>query len=60
MKGTRAKKRYIINPTEGEVKDIQRLSRIESGGKITISKELAKKVAKGKLSLKDAMRKQNE
>ncbi len=40
---------------EGYLKEIQRRSRIESGGKITISKELAREVALGKMSLKDAV-----
>jgi len=44
-----------ISPTPGEVKDIQRLSRIESQGRVTISTELAEQVAKGELTLAEAL-----
>ncbi len=40
---------------EGYLREIQRKSRIESGGKITISRELARDVALGKLSMKQAI-----
>jgi len=40
---------------EGYIRDIQRKSRIESNGLITISKALAKKVAVGELSLEQAI-----
>jgi hypothetical protein len=53
--GVVAKKKYKVEPTEGELRDIQRRSRIESKGRVTISKEEAEKVAKGKLSLKEAI-----
>jgi hypothetical protein len=53
--GVVAKKKYKVEPTEGELRDIQRRSRIESKGRVTISKEEAKKVAKGELSLKEAI-----
>ena len=48
-----------VEPTAGEVRDIQRQSRIESGGKITISAELAEAVARGDLTLPDALRAQD-
>jgi hypothetical protein len=44
-----------VCPTPGEVRDIKRLSRIESGGRFTISTELASRVAKGKISLAEAV-----
>lgn len=47
-----------IAPTQGEVRDIQRLSRIESGGAITITSALARQVAVGKLTLSEAIEKQ--
>jgi hypothetical protein len=47
-----------VKPTPGEVRDIQRLSRIESGGRVTISSELAESVAKGELSLPEALKAQ--
>lgn len=53
--GYPARKRYDITPTKGEIRDIQRRSRLKSGGKLTISKELAVKVAKGKMTLEEAI-----
>ncbi|NLK25353.1 MAG: hypothetical protein GX307_02110 [Euryarchaeota archaeon] len=44
-----------VMPTPGEVRDIQRLSRIESEGRVTISTELAEAVARGDLTLSDAL-----
>lgn len=46
-----------IKPTHGDLKRIQDESRILSGS-ITISEELAEKVAKGEMSLKEAIRRQ--
>ena len=40
---------------EGYIRDVQRKSRIESRGRITISRELAKKVALGYISLERAI-----
>ena len=45
-----------LNPTEGELKEIQRQSRITSSGNLTISTELARRVACGELSLEDAIK----
>jgi hypothetical protein len=44
-----------VCPTPGEVRDIKRLSRIQSGGRVTISTELAFAVARGKMSLAEAV-----
>lgn len=44
-----------IRPTPGEVREIQRRSRLESDGFVTISSELAEAVARGNLSLEDAI-----
>jgi hypothetical protein len=44
-----------ICPTDGEIREIQRKSRIESGGRITISSELARAVAKGVITLHEAI-----
>ncbi len=55
--GREAKRRYKVSPTEGELKDIQRRSRIESKGRVTISREEARKVAQGKLTLENAIKK---
>ncbi len=53
--GTIIKSKYEVKPTAGELREIQRVSRLESGGKVTISKQLAEKVAKGELVLKTAI-----
>ncbi|OGS42917.1 MAG: hypothetical protein A3K67_06490 [Euryarchaeota archaeon RBG_16_62_10] len=53
--GYRPRKRQEVDPPEGEIRNIQRLSRLESSGSLTVSKELAKKVALGELSLDDAI-----
>jgi len=45
---------------EGYLKEVQRRSRIESGGLITISKDLAKMVAMGKISLGEAIERTRE
>ena len=44
-----------LQPTEGELKEIQRRSRIKSQGRVTISSELARKVALGELTLAEAI-----
>lgn len=45
-----------LNPTDGDLKEIQRQSRIQSSGNLTISTELARRVACGELSLDEAIR----
>jgi len=54
-RGYLAKDRYEIEPTEGEVREIQRRSRIESGGELTISRSLAREVSAGRISLTEAI-----
>jgi hypothetical protein len=56
--GVRAKRHYSVEPTAGEVKDIQRLSRLGSRGEVTISRELASRVAKGKMTMEQAIERQ--
>lgn len=46
---------YQIKPRNGELKNIQRISRLESNGAVTISMELAKRVAVGEISLEEAI-----
>jgi hypothetical protein len=58
--GIMIKSKQEVNPTAGEIRDIQRISRIESKGAITISKHLAKSVASGELSLENAIRSQQK
>jgi hypothetical protein len=53
--GYRPRKKQETEPCPGEIRNIQRLSRLESSGSLTVSKELAKKVAKGELTLSDAI-----
>ena len=57
--GIPIKSKLEVKPTEGEIKDIQRISRLESRGAITISKPLAKKVASGEMTLEEAINSQN-
>lgn len=45
-------------PTEGELRDIQRKSRIASTGQVTISRRLARNVALGRLSMDEAVKRQ--
>ena len=42
-------------PSEGELRDIQRKSRVASDGQVTISRALARNVALGRLTLDDAI-----
>lgn len=49
-----------VSPTPGEIKDIQRLSRIESQGRVTISSTLAEAVARGELTLVEALEEQDK
>ncbi|MFW6048068.1 MAG: hypothetical protein ACOC87_02050, partial [Candidatus Natronoplasma sp.] len=57
--GDLAEGSYDVEATEGEMREIQRRSRIESG-EITISKRLAKKVVEGDLKMKEAINEQKE
>ena len=59
-KGRRVEEAPEVMPTAGELRDIQRLSRIESEGSITISSELANAVAKGDMTLREAVRSQRK
>jgi hypothetical protein len=53
--GYKPRKRQETDPCPGEIRNIQRISRLESSGSVTVSKALAKKVAKGELTLSDAI-----
>ncbi|HIP75127.1 MAG TPA: hypothetical protein EYH24_04650 [Thermococcus paralvinellae] len=46
---------YTNEPTKKEIEHIKSRSRIMSGGRITISSELAREVAKGNLTLEEAI-----
>jgi len=58
--GTSVRSPPIIEPTPGEIRDIKRLSRIESKGRMTIDSELAGRVARGEISLSEAVQLQDE
>ncbi|MEM3444400.1 MAG: hypothetical protein QXJ27_04095 [Thermoplasmata archaeon] len=48
----------VIEPSAGELRNIQRISRIKSDGKVTISREFAREVALGEITLEEAIEKQ--
>lgn len=56
--GVRVEPPFDVRPTPGEVREIQRRSRVDSGGRVTISSELAEAVARGEFSLEDAIGRQ--
>lgn len=58
MHGELIPTRPQVEPTPGELKEVQRLSRIHSHGAVTISSLLARDVARGALSLDEAIKKQ--
>ncbi len=58
--GVRATPPYDITPTPGEVREIQRRSRVKSEGKVTISKGLAVAVARGDITLDEAVHQQQQ
>ncbi len=55
IRGRRIYRIPSLNVSDGEIRNIQRLSRIESNGKITISREMARKVILGEITLRDAI-----
>lgn len=58
--GVRVQPPFEVRPTPGEVKEIQRRSRVQSGGQVTISSELADAVARGQVSLEGAIQRQRQ
>jgi hypothetical protein len=56
--GTPIRSKQPVVPTPGEVKEVQRLSRRHSGGRVTISQRLAQAVAVGRLSMEEAIHRQ--
>jgi len=57
--GVEIKSSLSLEPKEGEIRELQRLSRIKNGN-ITISKALARKVLRGDITLDEALRMQQE
>lgn len=53
--GVEAEGWYEIHPTRGEVKEVQRRSRLRSDGRLTISQALAEKVVRGEMTLAEAI-----
>lgn len=53
--GVRVEPPFEVRPTPGEVREIQRRSRLQSGGQVTISMELADAVARGEVTLDAAI-----
>src|SRR5512136_2562363 len=53
--GYRPGKRQDTDPCPGEIRNIQRISRLESKGLLTVSKDLAKRVDVGEIYLGDAI-----
>ncbi|KAF5420373.1 MAG: hypothetical protein C5S44_08505 [Candidatus Methanocomedens sp.] len=56
LKGTRATKQEV-EPSMGEIKRIQEYSREHSNGKTSIPRDLARKVAKGEMTMEEAIEK---
>lgn len=57
LSGRQVLEKSEVNPSEGELRDIQRMSRKKSNGRVTIPTELARKVAKGEVTLEQAIEK---
>ncbi len=57
-RGERVRRRREVSPSEGELRDIQRRSRLASQGDVTIGRELARAVASGDLTLEEALEEQ--
>lgn len=55
MEGNRCEHKLNVEPSEGELREVQRRSRRQSGGRLTISRELAKAVAVGRLTMQEAI-----
>lgn len=58
MPGRRVRLPVEVRPTPGEIRDTQRRSRLRSGGQVTISSTLAASVARGEVSLDEAIARQ--
>jgi hypothetical protein len=56
--GQVVRRRLETLPKKGEISETKRLSRLASGGTVTISDSLAEKVLRGELSIEEAVRRQ--
>lgn len=55
MPGYAPRSRQEVAPQPGEIRNIQRLSRLRSEGELTVSRELAEAVASGRISMEEAI-----
>lgn len=55
LRGGKVQRRLPLEPTKGDIRNIQERSRKHTDGKISISEKTAIKVLKGELSLKEAI-----
>jgi hypothetical protein len=57
VSGTKVNQIRVLRPTDGDLREIQRQSRIFSSGEITIPTELARMVVCGEISMEEAIKK---
>ena len=57
VSGTKVNQIRTLKPTDGDLREVQRQSRIFSSGEITIPTELARMVVCGEISMEEAIRK---
>jgi hypothetical protein len=55
LRGGKVQRKLPLEPTKGDIRNIQERSRKQTNGKISISENTALKVLKGELSLKEAI-----
>ncbi|MCI4372406.1 MAG: hypothetical protein L3K02_01995 [Thermoplasmata archaeon] len=55
IRGDAIRERIPLTFTPGEISNVQRLSRVQSGGRLTISRSWAARVLRGELSLSEAV-----
>lgn len=58
LSGPVVRRKLETIPKPGEISDVKRLSRLASGGTVTISDRLAEMVLRGELSIEEAVKKQ--
>jgi hypothetical protein len=58
MLGKRVVERQNVSPADGELRELKRRSRRMSEGKLTISSDLAKAVAVGRITMEEAIDRQ--
>jgi hypothetical protein len=53
--GTSIHEQRTLKPTPGELRNLQRISRLRSKGKLTISMDVARLVSHGELTMDEAL-----